>query len=282
MNWDDLRIIAGVHDEGTYARAAAKLRLDETTVARRVARLQALLGVTLFDAVDGVRKVTPHGEAILHHIGEIARHVEGIGQVGEAAHGVSGRLRIASTPSIAEEILAPQVGPLLAANPGLSLQFLAANENVNFSRWEADLAIRLRKPERGNFAVTKLAECRLYLLEPAATTAETGTPVVCHYPEELDHLPESRYLAARRPQLRGRCITGSNRIIRALLASGAGIGILPDYMCGGLLADRRLRATLLPSRREVWLLVQNHLKRNPAARLVIDWLRESFAATTGR
>jgi hypothetical protein len=32
-----------------------------------------------------------------------------------------------------------------------------------------------------------------------------------------------------------------------------------------------------PSRRlEVWLLVQNHLKRNPSARVVIDWMREIF------
>jgi hypothetical protein len=43
-----------------------------------------------------------------------------------------------------------------------------------------------------------------------------------------------------------------------------------------LLADRSLRATLLPRRLEVWLLVQNHLKRNPASRVVIDWMRGLF------
>jgi DNA-binding transcriptional LysR family regulator len=43
-----------------------------------------------------------------------------------------------------------------------------------------------------------------------------------------------------------------------------------------LLADRRLRATLLPKRRDVWLLVQNHLKRDSAARLAIDWVRDCF------
>jgi DNA-binding transcriptional LysR family regulator len=47
-------------------------------------------------------------------------------------------------------------------------------------------------------------------------------------------------------------------------------------MCGNLLADRSLRATLLPQRRDVWLLVQNHLKRDPAARVVIDWMRDLF------
>jgi len=37
-----------------------------------------------------------------------------------------------------------------------------------------------------------------------------------------------------------------------------------------------LRATLLPRRRDVWLLVQNHLKRDAAARVVIDWVRDTF------
>jgi DNA-binding transcriptional LysR family regulator len=43
-----------------------------------------------------------------------------------------------------------------------------------------------------------------------------------------------------------------------------------------LLADRSLRATPLAKRRDVWLLVQNHLKRDPATRLTIDWIRHCF------
>ena len=49
-----------------------------------------------------------------------------------------------------------------------------------------------------------------------------------------------------------------------------------DYACGNLLADRRLRVTLLPRRRDVWLLVQNHPQRDAAARAVIDWVRDCF------
>jgi len=60
------------------------------------------------------------------------------------------------------------------------------------------------------------------------------------------------------------------------IGSHRAVGILPEYCCRELLADRRLRATLLPRRRDVWLLVQNHLKRDPAARAVIDWVRDCF------
>jgi hypothetical protein len=46
----------------------------------------------------------------------------------------------------AEEILSPTAKQFLTQNPGLTLQFLTSGENVNFSRWEADLA---QRPKRG-------------------------------------------------------------------------------------------------------------------------------------
>src|SRR5216683_1232935 len=68
MNWDDLRIIAAVRDEGTYAGASARLRIDETTVGRRLARIERALGLRLFEAVDGVHKPTRQCDTVLGHI----------------------------------------------------------------------------------------------------------------------------------------------------------------------------------------------------------------------
>lgn len=276
MNWDDLRIIAAVRDEGTYAAAGARLRIDETTVARRMARIQASLGVALFNAVDGTRKPTTHCEAVLSHVHAIARHVAEIGHVGKAVQGPIGKLRLASTTSIAEQILAPHAARLLTAHPGLSLEFMTSKGNVNFSRWEADLAIRLRKPDKGDFTITKLVDMRLYFFEPAAWSGAIDL-LVCRFPDELDHTPDARYLAARGLDAKARFKTGDYRVMRELIKSHAAVGILPDYLCGNLLKDRKLRITPLPTRRDVWLLVQNHLKRDPAARLVIEWVRDCFA-----
>lgn len=277
MNWDDLRIVAAVRDEGTYAAAGTRLRIDETTVARRVARIQASLGVTLFNAVDGTRKPTTHCDAVLAHVNAITRHVAEIDNVGKAVRGPVGRVRLASTTSIAEQILAPHATRLLNANPGLSLDFMTSKGNVNFSRWEADLAIRLRKPDKGDFTITKLVDMRLYLFEPVSLPTDVREPLVCRFPEELDHTPDAQYLAVKGLDTKARCTTGDYRIMREFIKSHSAVGILPDYLCGGLMKDRKLRITPLPARRDVWLLVQNHLKRDPAARLVIDWVRECFS-----
>ncbi len=281
-NWDDLRIIAAVRDEGTYAGAGARLRIDETTVARRMARIQASLGVSLFHAVDGVRRPTSHCETVLSHVHQIARHVAEIGNLGKAAEGPVGKFRIASTSSMAEQILAPHTARFLRAHPGLALEFLTSRGNVNFSRWEADLAIRLRKPDKGDFSITKLVDMRLFLFEPASRRSGGEEPLVCRFPEDLDHTPDAQYLVDRGLDGKARCISGDYRIVRELIKSHSAIGILPDYLCVDLLKDRQLRATLLPARRDVWLLVQNHLKRDRGARLVIDWVRDCFGAAFSR
>ena len=277
MNWDDLRIVLAVRDSGTYAGAAARLRIDETTVARRLARLQQDIGVALFNAVDGMREPTSHCTAILAHAQEIARHVERIGEVGRSTQGPAGRFRIATTSSIAEELLAPAAAELLAASPGLTLQFMTSSENVNFSRWEADIAIRLRKPERGDFTIAKLGDVRLCLVEPSRRRSRRGADLICAYPAELDPTPESQYLADKGLLGQARCITDNVRVLCSVVQSGGAVAILPRYMCASLAKDRRFIVTPLEQTREVWLLVQSHLKRDAAARVVIDWIRSCFA-----
>ena len=275
MNWDDLRIIAAVRDAGSYAGASRRLRIDETTVGRRLQRVERALGAKLFEAVDGMRRPTARCDVVLSHVQTIAGQVAEIEKIGVSGAGIAARFRIASTNTVAEEILAPRAAALLAAHSGLALRFLTSSENVKFSRWQADFAVRLRKPDKGDFTISKLGEFRLYLFEPAI---EIGVaPVICAYPEELGPIPETLLLKARGYSERARLVTDNVRVIRTLVATHQAVGILPDRVSADLLADRRLRATLLPRRRDFWLLVQNHLRRDPAARIVIDWLRGCFA-----
>ena len=125
----------------------------------------------------------------------MASHAAEIGRIGEGLPGPVGRLRIASTNAVAEEVLSPRAGQFLRQNPGLTLQFLTSSENVKFSRWEADLAIRLRKPDKGDFAMSKLADVRLYFFEPATPPIPNRWSAA--YPDELDPIPESQFLKSR-------------------------------------------------------------------------------------
>ncbi|PLX38515.1 MAG: LysR family transcriptional regulator [Hyphomicrobiales bacterium] len=276
MNWDDLRIIAAVRNRGTYAGASEELRIDETTVARRLARLQEALGFRLFDAVDGVRKPTRQGAEALALIDEMATRASAIGALKDEGGGPTGSIRIASTASVAETVLAPGLADLLNDFPGLAVEIKTSDANLNFSRWEADLAIRLGKPERGAFVIRKLTEVPLYLFRPATPASPDGSEILCAYPQELARTPEMRELAEVGIAGPVRLRTSNVRIIHALVATGSAIGILPRHMAAELLSDERLIATPLKTRREVWLLIQPHLIDEPAARVVIDWIVTRF------
>ena len=278
MNWDDLRIAMAVYQTGSYAAAGARLRSDETTVARRLSRLQRDLGMPLFEAVDGTRQPTAQCREILNHAKLMADHAERIANIGEGAEHRVDTFRIATTDSIAVEVLGPGVADLLAINPGLTLHFLASTENVDFSRWEADLAVRLQKPEKGDFIISKICDLDFYLFTPAREDTGDSAPLICAYPEDLDASPESRFLAETGLKDTARCVTKNLLVIKKLVETRRCGGVLPTFMCGALLADDRFTVTKLPVSRGVWLLLQSHLKDDPTARILIDWIRQSFVA----
>ncbi len=278
MQWDDLRVVSAVYKTGSFAAAARQLGVNETTVPRRLARLEKDLGVVLFEAVDGQRQATPACRQLCTVAETIAVQVE------QASALVSTQLpqvqtrRIAATDSFSNYILAPRLPALLSAHPDLAVTIQASTSNVDFSRWQADLAIRLRRPEKGDFIVSKLMDFELFLVEPNTPEADQS-PLVA-YPEELDFSPESRFLKKMGLQHRVRCQSMNLPFNKTLIESGRVAGILPSYMCGGLVADQRYRLTQLPERRGAWLLMQTHLRNDKATRTVVDWVRACARAVS--
>jgi DNA-binding transcriptional LysR family regulator len=274
MNWDDLRIARAVYRTGSFAAASKQLRVNETTVARRLVRLQQELGFELFEAVDGARRPTARCGDLMALAETMAVQAEQIERIGETKIGPVGRRRIATTDSIAIEVLAPRAADLLGRHRGLTIDFLASTANVNFSRWEADLAVRLQKPEKGDFAIAKLADLSFHMFEPLS--GGRGD-LVCAYPEDLDRTPESGFLTDAGLKPRVRCTSKNLLVIRELIKSRRCTGILPNFMCADLLEDDGYKVTRLPVTRGVWLLIQSHLQRDELTRAVIDWIRACFA-----
>lgn len=271
MDWDDLRIAAAVARAGTFSGAAAELGLDATTVARRIARLEAALAFPLFRAADGRRRPTAQGAEILAHVEAMSAHAAAIRAVQPAGEGVAGHVRVSATANICDRVLAPHAAALLKAHPGLSLSILASDANASFSRYEADMAVRMARPQKGGFAIRRLAALPLVLWEPEAPSGDT---IVCAYPESLDGTPEMAELARLGLADRARFRSNSVGAIRAVLASGGAAAVLPDP--GGSEA-LPLRRTPLQGYREAWLLIQPHLRKDPAARCVAGWIADCFA-----
>ena len=254
------------------------LRVDETTVARRLGRLQRDLGFALFDAVDGARRPTAKCRELLSHVESMHRHAGAIAALDDESNGPVGHYRIAATDSVSAAILAPNLPAFLAEHRGLTVHVLASTANVNFSRWEADLAVRLSKPDRGDFLISKLADLRFYLFEPKrparGKTSRWSAPI--------PRISRTRPRCGSRNRAAGlgrvRCKTKNLLVMQSLVRTGACCAVLPEFMSGELLNDDRLKATRLTETRGAWLLMQPHLKDDHGTRALIDWLRECFMA----
>lgn len=271
-------------------RAAREMDLNETTIARRLARIESALGFRLFDTVDGLRWPTEGCRAILQSLATMERAAAEVDTVRGYAGSMKRRLRLSTIDSIATHIVAPAVSRLLEAEPGLTLEIESGDRNVDMSRWEADLAIRLGRPNRGAFNMRRIGEIDYYLVSPRMPGRRAGgrrgdSPVpslpLISYPDSLAGQPEMQALGRLHETATVRIQTSSYDVIRRLLDAGAGIGVLPGFIVrewpqGHLFDVRRLEA-----RREVWLLTQSHARDDALARRVADWCAGLFPPLNG-
>lgn len=285
MNWDDLRIVCAVYRFGSFLRAAREIAVDETTVARRLARIETALGRRLFDTVDGIRSPTEACQAMLPSLLAMEKAAHDVRALTESGNEPLRKFRLATIPAIAEHFIAPAVPALLAAEPGLALIIDTGDHNVDMSRWEADLAIRLGRPSRGAFNMRRVGLLDFHLVCPKRLAATSGgrrarnrleADALIAYPDSLAEMPEMVTLLRMEKSRPVRVQTSDIGLIRALLAEGVGIGVLPGFALGPLRGDDRLEIHRLEAHREVWLLTQSHSRDDPLAKRLAAWCASLF------
>ncbi len=281
MNWDDLRVLLALTRSGSLSATARELGVDHSTVARRVGALEADLRVKLFDRLPRGYAPTAEGE----EIAALARRVEdgilaierhALGQADETA----GLVRLSAPPAFASHFLASRLAGLRRRMPGLVVELVGDARAVSLTRHEADLAIRLSRPQDEGLVTRRL--CGLgYGLYGTAAYLEGRTPAdweFIGYDESLDHVPQQRWLRAvadGRP-----FVFRANDLVSLLAAVRADIGIaaIPHFLGRPDPGLIRLPAAVAPDPRELWLLVHRDLRRSARVRAVMDALIAIAAA----
>lgn len=268
LNWNDLRVVAAVHRTGSFSKAAREMEVDDTTIGRRIARLEAALGVTLFEATHGRREPTEECRAILRQLATIERAAEEVQALLREHRNPLRKFRLTAISAIAEYYLSPALIDLLLAQPELALSIDTSDQNVDMSRWEADFAIRLGRPKQGAFIMRRIGMLGFCLVRPARRGI---APMVAAYPAALAEAPE---MLALRDGTQGESVrleTSNLTLIRQFLESGRASGVIPELMARPLAGNPALEVVPLDVKREVWLLSQPHLRDDPMARIVADW-----------
>jgi DNA-binding transcriptional LysR family regulator len=144
VNADDIRVFLAVHQAASIKGAARVLKVEHSTVSRRLAALEESLGARLFERTpeglvptDAARAVAPLAE----QIERISRELRDAARA--ASDAPAGPVRIAVSPVVAEQFLMPRVPALLRRFPNTELDVRAGIARASLvGEREADIAIR--------------------------------------------------------------------------------------------------------------------------------------------
>lgn len=283
FDWDDLRVFLAVARMKRVAPAARALGIDATTIARRLGRLAAALDAQLFEQVGADRILTQRGTALLAH----AENVEGatlaaLADVKGERHSLHGHVRLSVAEGFGTWILAPALPAFHAEHPGIRLDLITASGFLNPSKREADMAVMLARPQRGDLHVQRLADYRLHLYASKPYLAARGAPpmrsalsehaLVGYVPEFL-FSPELDYLDEVHTGLEASLRSSSIGIQKRLLTDGAGIGVLPDFMVKAEDQLVKILTDEVEIIRSFWLVTHSNLTKLARISAVSNLLR---------
>jgi DNA-binding transcriptional LysR family regulator len=282
MDWNDLRVFLAVARAGRLAQAARQLGVEHTTVGRRLAALEAELGVPLFHRTASGHLLTPHGENVLASAEAMERAALDVGaRAREHAGAATGRVRLALIPEFASHWLAPRLPAFRAAHPGIDLHVLVGTRPLDLARGEAELAVRGSRPTQSGLAVVRLAQTRTGLYAARALVGGRRWKIAA--PGDLRDQPLLVYTAPHhplqsaawfQPVLAGARVTLASNSTHMLLGAaraGAGVAVLPRFVAAAepdLVPVSDDTAVL-----EVWLVTHPEFRRDPSVRLTAAFLR---------
>ena len=294
MDWDDYRYFLAVANAGSLSGAARLMRVDQSTVGRRLVSLEARVGARLFDHTPEGYVLTAAGESVR---ADVERLQEGFLAVerrlaGEDAR-LEGSVRLAITEVFANALLIPHLDELRSQHPGLSLELLTGNTPIDLARREADLAVRLgMPPTQPNMVVRQIGLAGFALYASSEYLARDGRPRprdglnghdVISYGGDLSSVPLARFTDERAQK--ATVVLRVNSVASGFeaVAAGLGIGALP---C--ILGARGLeRIGPVGGATPIRSVVHQDLVRNRRIRAVLGFLsdviqRESRALSGAR
>jgi DNA-binding transcriptional LysR family regulator len=289
-DWNDYQAFLAVARAGQMARAAAAMGVDATTIGRRLRRLEARVGATLFEQTREGQVLTEAGEAMLAEVEAMEQAASRIAEHA-AGSGLAGQLRVSLTEGLGNAIVAPALPSFSDLQPRLVVDLVASSGYLSPSKREADLAVMLSRPRAGPVIAGKLSDYALRLYATRGYLARHGNPAapadlaqghrLVGYVPDLLYAPELRYLDEWEPGLTATVRSNSIIAQHRLVGAGAGIGVLPCFIGD---ADKWL-VPVLPEKRIVrsfWLVTHKDTHNLARVRAFKDWLTGLIARERGR
>lgn len=285
MEWDDLRFVLEVSRTGAALSAARAIGVNQTTVIRRIARLEKRLGAQLFERRPSGYAATELGRQVSAVAARIEAEVEGLSsELAARRRAVSGSVKLSAAESLANMLLAPLLQSFHKAYPEVRVELDASDRRVDVARGEADVALRAgSRPEGGGIVARRLPDNDWAVYCSRAYAEEHGCPagpldMAGHAILALDgrmaQVPAARWLRALVDEGSIRFRSNSLTNMVSNIRAGLGVGALPCII-GDAEADL-VRCFPPPAelRSEMWLVVRAEVKSAPHVRALAEFLAD--------
>lgn len=286
FDWALVKSFLAVLDAGSLTGAARRTGSQQPTLSRHIAELEAQLGAPLFERTG--RGVSPLPAALA--IADAARQMQlGAEALARTLAGqrdqTTGTVRISTSMVAAAYLLPPVLAELHQQEPGIQLELVASNQISNLLRREADIAVRMLRPEQSSLVARRLGSVGIGAYAHERYLERAGTP---REPSELarhtligyatDDLIERGFAALGLPLKREAfAIRTDDQVAYGMLvAQGAGIGFVAHYNTAYWPGVRRVLPQLAIPPLPCWLAVHREIRSSKVVRRVYDFLAQAL------
>ena len=296
MELSSLQIFAEVMRRGSFAAVARARDVSPSAISRSIAALEAELGLRLFQRT--TRRLAPTEAGALYFarieplVGELEQARQAAADVREEP---SGTLRVTASVAFGQTCLVPLLPELHRRHPGLALELLLTDGNLDLIAERIDVALRLGPRSDSRLIGLRLFETRYRVCASPDYLARAGAVAT---PEALRDRPclvfalpgyRSRWIfrdsAGRQSEvpIEGRFVISSALALRDCALNGLGPALLADWLIDGDIAAGKLvdlfpehRVTATDFETAAWLLYPSRAYLPLKVRALIDFLRETL------
>jgi len=267
--------------------AARRLKVDNTTVSRRIAELERGLDTKLFQRCSDGFLLTEAGHKLFVIAEIIEQKMLSVPETLGLSDGAepTGRVRVASMEGIAAFYLSARFAELAAAMPGIVVELVTERHLINLTKREADISVSFVPPQGPRLKVRRVGAFRLALFGSEHYLTARGRPGTRAALQDHDFVDYIDDLVAIEPvHWLLEVLRPSNVVFRSTsmaaqqtaVAAGAGLALLPLF-------SAKTNPTLVPVlpdeivvRRDLYLAVHEDIEHAGRVRAVTRFLSELF------
>jgi len=273
--------------EGSLSGGARLLGLTQPTLGRHIEQLEAMLGLPLFTRSPQGLSPTKAAEDLLPHVAGMAAAADALIRQasGDADHD-RGTIRLTASDIFGGRVLPKLLPPFMDAHPQIEIELVLSNRLGDLLRREADIAVRMVRPEQGALTAKRIGEVEIGFYAHRDYVEKYGRP------HELEDLRTHRLIGYDRdPSAPGfverlgiafdpslfRLRTDHDMAALAALEAGIGIGGCERALAAANPDLVPVLNDVVLARYDVWLAMHQDLSASRRMRLLFDYLAEGLA-----